>query len=313
MFLDKFSETTEIDNKELTNNNYIEKICIEKFEFLMGDNELEDTIDDNISDTEKNDYINKFEDMFFEDIEFENDKYEIDENGSIYKTNDDFLPNIEYVENGNTYKTDDLGRIVHCKGIPQYTEYGNRNIKEQLEAGGNERQELDDGGHIIAKVLGGSEGSGNLVPMRRTINRGDYKKMENEISRALQLGKDVSMEINIDYIDNSKRPSKLQSTYFIDGIKTTIQFENEECSTELMSSLPDLISDYNYNSLEEEINEMAKDGIDTSITSVKVEYNEENMPLKITVGILDESTGEKSYKVYEAKKGEHNENGDFNI
>ncbi len=58
---------------------------------------------------------------------------------------------------------------------------------------------------------------------------------------------------------------------------------------------------------------MAEDGIDTSITSVKVEYNEENMPLKITVGILDESTGEKSYKVYEEKKGDYNENGNFNI
>ena len=50
-----------------------------------------------------------------------------------------------------------------------------------------------------------------------------------------------------------------------------------------------------------------------SITSVKVEYNEENMTFKITVGILDESTGEKSYKVYEAKKGDYNENGNFNI
>lgn len=313
MFFDKFSETTEIENKELINNNYIEKICIEKFEFLMGDDELEYTTYDNILDTEENDYINKFEDMFFEDIKSENDIYETDENGIIYKSNDYFLPNIEYVENGNTYKTDDLGRIVHCKGIPQYTEYGNRNVKEQLESGGSERQELDDGGHIIAKILGGSEGSENLVPMRRTINRGDYKKMENEISKALQSGKEVSMEIDIDYTDNSKRPSKLQSTYFIDGIKTTTQFENEECSTELMGLLPDLISDYNYNSLEKEIDEMAEDGIDTSITSVKVEYNEENMPFKITVGILDESTGEKSYKVYEAKKGDYNENGNFNI
>ena len=53
-------------------------------------------------------------------------------------------------------------------------------MKEQKESGGEERQEDDDGGHIIARILGGAEGEENLVPMRRTINRGDYKKMENE-------------------------------------------------------------------------------------------------------------------------------------
>lgn len=41
---------------------------------------------------------------------------------------------------------------------------------------------------LVQKESGGEE---NLVPMRRTINRGDYKKMENEIAKALQEGKEV--------------------------------------------------------------------------------------------------------------------------
>lgn len=49
-------------------------------------------------------------------------------------------------------------------------------MKEQKESGGEERREDDDGGHIIARILSGSEGEENLVPMRRTINRGDYQE-----------------------------------------------------------------------------------------------------------------------------------------
>ena len=72
-------------------------------------------------------------------------------------------------------------------------------MKEQKESGGEERREDDDGGHIIARILSGSEGEENLVPMRRTINRGDYKRMENEIAKALQEGKGVSVHIKIEY------------------------------------------------------------------------------------------------------------------
>lgn len=43
---------------------------------------------------------------------------------------------------------------------------------------------------------------------------------------------------------------------------------------------------------------MKADGVETALTSVKVEYDENNNPTKVTVGILDESTGQKSYKVY---------------
>ena len=230
--------------------------------------------------------------------EFNGNTYETDDNGQTYKKNGEILPNTEYTANGNTYKTDENGNKVSCDSNPEYTEEGPRNMKEQKESGGEERQEDDDGGHIIARILGGAEGEENLVPMRRTINRGDYKKMENEIAKALQEGKKVTIHIDLEYNGDSQRPSKIRAEYTIDGKKTIVEFDNEEGSTELLDSLNDKISDEDYTNLKEEIEDMKADGVETAVTSVKVEYDENGNPTKVTVGILDESTGQKSYKVY---------------
>jgi hypothetical protein len=229
------------------------------------------------------------------------DVYETDDNGISYKKNGELLPNVSYSKNGHIYETDENGRIQSCEGSPEYTEEGSRNIKEQKESGGEERQEDDDGGHIIAKILNGSEGVENLVPMRRTINRGDYKKMENEIAKAIQENKQVSMHIEIEYEGESQRPSIIRVKYQIDDRKTEVEFDNRENSTELLDSLQDRISDKNYQDLKDEIEDMKADGEESSITSVKVEYDETGKETKITVGILEESTGKKTYKVYEPK------------
>ena len=63
-------------------------------------------------------------------------------------------------------------------------------------------------------------GEENLVQTRRTINRGDYKRMENEIAKALQEGKWVSVHIKIEYNGESGRPTKIRAEYIIDGKKT---------------------------------------------------------------------------------------------
>ena len=230
--------------------------------------------------------------------EFNGNIYETDDNGQTYKKNGEILPNIEYIVNENTYKTDENGNKVSCDSSPEYTEDGSRNVKEQKESGGEERQEDDDGGHIIARILGGAEGEENLVPMRRTINRGDYKKMENEIAKALQESKKVTIHIDLEYNGASQRPSKIRAGYTIDDKKTIVEFDNEEGSIELLDSLNDKISDEDYNSLKEEIEDMKADGVEAAVTSVKVEYDENDNPTKVTVGVLEESTGQKSYKVY---------------
>ena len=228
--------------------------------------------------------------------------YETDDNGQTYKKNGKLLPNVEYTVNGNTYKTDSRGRIVSCEANPKYTEEGPRDNEKQREAGGQERKENDDGGHIVARILGGSEGEENLVPMRSTINRGDYKKMENEIAKAIQEGKKVDINIELEYDEDAERPSKIKVTYIIDGKTTVVEFDNEENSTKLLDSIKDKIGEEDYNNLKNEIADMKEDGADASITSVKVEYDENGKPVKVTVGMLDESTGLKTYMVYEPKQ-----------
>lgn len=235
------------------------------------------------------------------EYEIDGDVYETDDNGDTYKKNGELLPNKEYTVNGNRYRTDECGKKISCDSEPTYTEDGTRNTKEQKESGGEERQEDDDGGHIIAKILGGAEGEENLVPMRRTINRGDYKKMENEIAKALQEGKKVTVHIDLEYDGDSQRPSKIRAEYIIDGKKTVVEFDNKENSIELLDSLNKKISEEDYNNLKEELADMKADGIESSVTSVKVEYDEDGNPTKVTVGVLDESTGKKTYKVYEPR------------
>lgn len=234
--------------------------------------------------------------------EFNGNTYETDDNGNIYKKNGELLPDIEYTVNGNIYKTDQRGNKISCDAWPEYTEDGLRNMKEQREAGGEERQDDDDGGHIIARMLGGAEGDENLVPMRRTINRGDYKKMENEIAKALQEGKQVELHIDLEYDEASSRPSKIRAQYIIDGRKTISQFDNVENSTELSEFLYDKISQEDYKNLKAEIEDMKTEGIEASVTSVKMQYDENEEPERIIVGFLEESTGKKTYKVYEPRQ-----------
>ncbi len=231
------------------------------------------------------------------------DVYETDDTGKTYKKNGELLPNTEYTVNGTTYRTDKNGRKISCDAKPKYTEDGTRNPKEQQESGGEDRHEDDDGGHIIARILGGAEGFENLIAMRRTINRGDYKKMETEICEALKEGKDVSMHVELEYDGDSQRPSKIKVVYYIDSEKTEITFDNNENSTDLTDCLESAISEQDYENLQEEMQDMEADGHSVSITSVKVEYDSEGNPTKVFVGVLDETTGTKSYKEYTPKGG----------
>ncbi|MEY8518891.1 DNA/RNA non-specific endonuclease [Lachnospiraceae bacterium 29-84] len=309
--MDGVSEVSEVKGTE---RKEIPKAVRDKFDHLMGDDWIKEAALERgsqrpaLNPTEREEKFNRLFDSgdFFEEPKAlgmdktiqEASRYETDENGQIYKENGELLPNNAYKVHGSIYQTDGLGNIVSCDARPVYTEEGARNKKEQKESGGEERQEDDDGGHIVARILGGSEGMENLVPMRRTVNRGDYKRMENEIAKALQEGKTVSMHTDLTYDDNPGRPSKIRSEYTMDGRKTVCVFDNVENSVVLLDTLEDKISDGDYARLKRMIQEMKEDGCDAAITSARFRYDENGNLAKITVGILDESEGTKSYKEY---------------
>lgn len=273
-------EDDKIETCELVHpveSGQIDMDAVKKFDVLMDKSVV---LSDSLTAAEKN----------------KQPKVETDDFGRVYKQDGHLLSNIEYTINGNTYRTDANGNLISCDARPQYTQEGTRNLKEQRESGGTDRLEQDDGGHIVARVMGGTQGTENLVPMRRTINRGDYKKMENEIVQHLKAGEDVKLHVDVLYPENGKRPASMRATYVIDGKQIEIAFDNQENSTKLLDEVQSKLSTKQYQALKEELQQMHKDGRVNAITSVKTESNgEEN---KITIGILDETTGIKNYRVY---------------
>lgn len=195
--LSEISETSEMKGME---GNEISKESNEKFDKLMGDDKLRETLPEQqnnrpeLNPVERENKFNKLFDIgdFFKketvqpDIgstsvegmidtktdtneqsselegemsqepdysekrepnssyEFNGNTYETDDNGQTYKKNGEILPNTEYTVNGNTYKTDENGNKISCDSNPEYTEDGSRNMKEQKESGGEERQYDND-------------------------------------------------------------------------------------------------------------------------------------------------------------------------
>lgn len=220
---------------------------------------------------------------------------EIDDNGNPYKENDKLIPDNTYVKNGIKYKTDSFGRIIEWNGTPRYNPDAERDEEAQNEAGGADRKEGDDGGHLEARILNGSPGNENIVAMRDTINRGDYKKSENEIIEAIKAGKDVSDSGKLIYDDNSERPSMFAREITYDNKKINYIFDNNEGSKKILDKIEGNISETDYNNIKDRISDMEEDGGKVSVTSVRIEKNEKGEVLNITVGIRDEIQKEKTY------------------
>ncbi len=217
--------------------------------------------------------------------------YETDDNGYIFKIGGELLPDHEYTVNKIKYKTDENGRIISCDyGEAVLTPEGERDNKAQTRAGEEDRREGDQGGHIIARIFGGAKGIENMLAMRGAINQSVYKRMENEIRKALEEGKEVLIKVEVEYEGDSKRPSKIKVTYTIDGKKTEVQYDNDEGSTDLLETLEDEADEDAYNDLKQEIEDAKKEGADISVVAVKKEYDEDGNVTKITVTIRDENS-----------------------
>ena len=92
--------------------------------------------------------------------------------------------------------------------------------------GGEDRREGDQGGHIIGDRFGGVGGFENLIPMTSKLNQGDYKRMENDLAKAVADGKTVFLRVDMQYDGDSQRPSGLTAVYTIDGEMTKRDFSN---------------------------------------------------------------------------------------
>ena len=151
--------------------------------------------------------------------------------GSIYRKGDDLLPNVTYVLEGVKYQTDDLGRIVSVT-------FENLALKPEgqlrkslshvtIEALGKGYEVAgDQKGHIIGDRFCGSNSLANLVPMSSKLNQRDYLAIENIWAEAISNGQIVDGTIKFLYDGASFRPSRMDITYFIDGIEAVARLFN---------------------------------------------------------------------------------------
>lgn len=111
------------------------------------------------------------------------------------------------LDNGHRYMTDASGRVSSVEGKLSLTTM-DRNKYQQCAAG--KCGDIgDEGGHLIASSLGGAGDRINIVPQASTLNRGDWKNMENELRNALRDGESVSVKIDVGYpVGGGGRPNE---------------------------------------------------------------------------------------------------------
>jgi len=142
----------------------------------------------------------------------------------------DKLPEGEYLyepEGTNARATGSLGLNSDVK----------RDNHNQREAGGEYRRDDDDGGHLIGNRFGGTSDAENLFAQNRNLNRGGYKKLENEWSEILKDEGNVYVDINATSVNNVSRPDSIYGYYISEDNKgnrkwDAFSFPNESKSTQ---------------------------------------------------------------------------------
>ena len=86
--------------------------------------------------------------------------------------------------------------------------------------------QYDDAGHLIGDRFGGAATITNLVSQLRSVNRGDYRVMEDHLESVIQNGGTVEMEGRIIYNESDLRPAGISIEIKIDGEAVPIFFSN---------------------------------------------------------------------------------------
>ncbi|MCA6064819.1 DNA/RNA non-specific endonuclease, partial [Thalassolituus marinus] len=144
--------------------------------------------------------------------------------------NGELKPDHSYKVGDYLYETDSEGRVSRVSGKLDLNTR-DRNTYQQgksaKEAGIKDGLADDDGGHLIASIFDGSGEQINYAPMNSNLNRGAWKSMENTWAKALEEGKEVTVDIKPVYEAGSKRPTKFVARYTIDGQPYKSIFKNQ--------------------------------------------------------------------------------------
>lgn len=127
-------------------------------------------------------------------------------------------PNVKYQtgEHEYIYQTNDRGLISHASTDNLQVKTHERRLNHNPNTFGKGAN--DHAGHLFADRYGGSPDIDNLVSQADYVNTSEYKKIENAWAKALEEGKKVSVDIDINYISTSERPVSFDVSYMIDDI-----------------------------------------------------------------------------------------------
>lgn len=133
-------------------------------------------------------------------------------------------PNTTYrVDGTHVYRTDAQGRVTDVETTlsgPQTA--GDRNGYQQAKSG-RSGQPGDDGGHLIASILGGPGEALNLAPMASGLNRGEWKAMETGWRKTLDANGTVSIKIKVSH-DPTGRPTGFTVNHSTNGGPTISRY-----------------------------------------------------------------------------------------
>lgn len=157
-----------------------------------------------------------------------NEASKTDDNGNVYRTGNELLPNNTYEINKYKYVTDEYGRIISAEGVLQKKDHeGRMTIKgEMSDIGKGDQKPTDDRGHLIGDQFNGSSGLENLVPQDAVINQGEVKSLECSLADEVRKGREVYLKVEAHYSGDSHRPDSFTYIYTIDGETSVRIFRN---------------------------------------------------------------------------------------
>lgn len=130
-------------------------------------------------------------------------------------------PNTHYnVDDRFHYNTDNNSRVGHAHADLDASSAAERNGYQQRIAGGPDRLPGDQGGHIFGSQFGGPGEAINLTAMRDTLNsvgNREYYNLENDWRSHINEGKKVSVDVEITYPGDSRRPEMYSVRTYVDG------------------------------------------------------------------------------------------------
>lgn len=160
-------------------------------------------------------------------FENSNGKEYYDDNGKVYRKDNELAPNSEFRINGYDYKTDELGRTLSAEGTLRIRDNDyKRSIESDDAVYKGEKEAGYEKGHLIGYQFGGSGGMENLSIMAGEVNHGDFLKLENKLAAAVKDGADVKLKVEPVYEGNSNKPSEYRATYSINGEKDVVVISN---------------------------------------------------------------------------------------